>query len=173
MSSDAVGAGDRGGPIVHVEHLRDLSRTLEPAPEAPGSQTAPYLVVTFESGRTALLDLSRHRSAVWADVLESLRQSDQPVYVQIDPESGFITELLQPRIYTVHSIRPVPDGIDVELEVSHAIHRVRSSNPNFADLRGSLEAALALGAPVLVTDALDGPEIIDVRPPIRRAPAEA
>ncbi len=119
------------------------------------------------------LSLSSHRSAVWADVPESLRQSEQPVYVQIDPESGMITDLLQPRIYTVHAITPVPDGIDVELEVSHAIHRVRSSNPNFADLRRSLEAALQLGAPVLVTHALNGREIIDVRPPIRRALAEA
>ncbi len=128
MSSDAVGAGDRRpGPNVHVEHLRDLSRTLETAPAAPGTQTAPYLVVTFESGRTGRLDLSSHRSAVWADVPESLRQSEQPVYVQIDPESGMITDLLQPRIYTVHAITPVPDGIDVELEVSHAIRFTASA----------------------------------------------
>lgn len=170
---DSTGGPRQDGPSTHVEHLRDLSRKLEVPPGLPEGPARDYLIVTLESGRTGRLDLSLHRSAVWTEVLESLRESGQPVYLQIDPDSGFVTELLQPRLYAVLAIREVPDGIDVELEVSHAIHHVRSSNPDFDAMRRSLQSALELRAPMLITDALNGREIIDVRPPVRRVEAPA
>ena len=164
MSSQATRRGDdKPGPDVHVEYIRDLSRLQE------RDERAPHLVVTLESGRAGRLDLSDHRSAVWADVLESQHRSGQPIYIRIDQQTGFIAELLLPIRYRVQAVTPVPDGLDVQLDVSQAVHRVRSSNPDFEALRRSLEAALHLGAPILVTEALDDRGILDARPPVRQA----
>ena len=149
-----------------VDHVRGMSRTVEPAP--PGRPPGQLLELTLENGRTGRLDLSQHRSAVWADVLESRLRAGLPVYIETDPESGLVTELLLPMRYRVGAIEPVEDGLAVRLDVSHAIHRVRRANPDFEEIRAALEAARDQGAEVLVTESLDGSEIIDVRPPVRQ-----
>jgi hypothetical protein len=149
-----------------VDHVRGMSRTVEPAP--PGRTGRELLELTLENGRTGRLDLSQHRSAVWADVLESRQRSGQPVYIETDPASGLVTELLLPMSYRVVAIEPVEDGLAVRLDVSHAVHRVRRANPDFEEIRTALEAARDQGTQVLVTDSLDGSEIIDVRPPVRQ-----
>lgn len=149
-----------------VDHVRGMSRTVEPAP--PGRPAGQQLVLTLESGRTGRLDLSQHRAAVWAEVLESRQRSGLPVYIETDPETGLVTEVLLPMSYRVGAIEPVDDGLAVRLDVSHAIHRVRRTNPDFEEIRAALEAARDQGTEVLVTESLDGSEIIDVRPPVRR-----
>jgi hypothetical protein len=102
------------------------------------------------------------RGAVWADVLRSLREQDQPAYVEIAPDTGLITELLLPLRFTVGSIESTEVGLEIELVVSHARHRLRRSNPDFDELRESLEAARESGEPMLVTET-DDHEIVDVR----------
>lgn len=149
-----------------VDHVREMSRTMELAP--PGRPAVQLLVLTLENGRTGRLDLSQHRSAVWAEILESRLRSGLPVYIETDPASGLVTELLLPMSYRVVAIEPVDDGLTVRLDVSHAIHRVRRANPDFEEIRAALEAARDQGTEVLVTESLDGSEIIDVRPPVRQ-----
>ena len=57
-----------------------------------------------------------------------------------------------------------------------ARHFLRRSNPDFEELRRTLEEAREKGSPILVTETLEQHEIIDARPvpgeptPGRRAP---
>jgi hypothetical protein len=103
---------------------------------------------------------------VWADVLESLRRSNLPTYVEIDPATNLITELLQPFAVRVGALSPAPAGdvVEVELIISHARHHLRRSNPDFQQLFNALQAARQRGTTVLVTETRDAHEIIDVRP---------
>jgi len=124
----------------------------------------PHRRVIFGGGRSGLLDLSSDRSRIWGEVLESARDSGQPVYVEIDPDSNLITELLLPIRFLVGSVEPVDGAVRVDLMVSQARHYLRASNPQFEELRRSLETARDTRTPVLVTETLDDHEIIDVRP---------
>ena len=145
-----------------VEGISDLAR---PAPDRSGEMPGvaeDYLEVRFESGRSGLLDMREHRSTVWADVLRSLHEQNEPAYVEIDPETGEITELLLPIRLSVLRVEPVDDGLVLELSPSHGAHYLRRSHPDFGELRTLLEQAREPRAQVLVTET-DHHEIVDVR----------
>ena len=145
-----------------VEGISDLAR---PAPEQTGEMPGAaedYLEVRFESGRSGLLDMREHRGAVWAEVLGSLRERNEPAYVEIDPETREITELLLPSRFSVLRIDPVEDGLAFELHMSHGAHYLRRSHPDFEELRAVLEQARERRTQVLVTET-DVHEIVDVR----------
>jgi hypothetical protein len=145
-----------------VERVSELSRASPArAAQAPGPPEN-YLEVQLESGETGLLDMTVHRDTVWADVLRSLQERNQPAYVEIDPATGQVTELLLPIRFSVGRIEPEGEGLLVELIVSHGPHRLRRSNPDFDELRGTLEAAKERRRRVLVTET-DEHEIVDVR----------
>src|SRR5262249_62077165 len=59
---------------------------------------------------------------------------------------------------------PRGDGLEVELEISHARHYLRREHPRFDEMHKTLERARREKAPVLVTESLDSSAIIDVRP---------
>lgn len=139
-----------------------------PAPSiealAPGPAVGPrYVTVPFQTGRSGRLDLSKPHAAVWASVLESMRQSNAPAYVEIDPSTNEITNLLVPLSVGVESITPVGHDRDVALVISHAKHFLRAANPDFAQLLQVLELARANKTLVAVTETADH-DIIDVRP---------
>ena len=132
-----------------------------------GERAAENLVsVTFANGDVGYLNTSGHRDRLWADVLRSLQEQRQPAYVEIDPRSRSITQLLQPKALTVSDIRPLDKGpdLEVELAISHARHVLRRNHPRFAALRKLLRSAREEQTPVWVTETLDTHEIIDVRP---------
>src|SRR5580704_17420116 len=111
---------------------------------APGPTVGPrYVTVPFQTGRSGRLDLSKPHAAVWASVLESMRQSNAPAYVEIDPATNEITSLLVPLSVGVESITPLGDDRDVELVISYAKHFLRAANPDFAQLLEALERARA------------------------------
>jgi hypothetical protein len=142
-----------------------------------GAGRAERVTVRFAGGQSGLLDTSDFRGRIWADVLTSLRESGQPAYVQIDPRTRAITELLLPKQDKVREVRPAEDGragLEVDLTISHAVYSLRPDNPDFDDLAKALRKAEKSGTPVLVT-ARDDHEIVDLRPAdaepkARRAP---
>ena len=159
-------------PNALVDEVKDLaqSKELRAAPDRP---TAQYLTVTFGSGRTGLLDTTSHRSRVWAEVLQSLRESGQPAYVEIDPKTNQVTDVLLPVRYNVGQITPAKDGLEIELFISQTRHYLRRSNLDFEQMRRTLEEARRKSSPVLVTETLDRQEILDVRPAAAQpAPAQ-
>ena len=144
-----------------VDALSPSSRLLTVGP-GEGSR---LVTVAFQGGRSGLLDVASPRSAVWAQILESRRQENQPVYVEIDPATNLITELLLPRIVRVGEMVPTAagDAVDVELIVSHARHYLRRTSPDFEQLLQTLQSAREQGTAVAVTETPDTHEIIDVR----------
>lgn len=149
-------------PNALVDGVGDLSA---PARAARAAEPTPqFLTVKFQGGRTGLLDMTSHRGVVWADVLQSLRQAHQPAYVEIDPKTNRITELLCPVNMTVAAVKPADDGVEVELIISQARHYLRRRHPDYQELLSLLQTAQKDRTPVLVTETLDSHEIIDVRP---------
>ena len=163
-----------GNPNVVVDAVSSLSPSAKDLAARAG-QPPQVVTVNFKGGRSGLLDMASPRSAVWADVLDSLAQADVSAYVEIDPATKVITELLIPLAVKVESLTPTAagDAIEVSLLISHARHYLRRTNPDFQTLLTAVESARDRGTEVLVTETADGSEIIDVRPaPKARPPAE-
>lgn len=130
---------------------------------AEGLRTgAGGLSVEFEQGRTARLDPQDRRSAGFGRVLEVLRRASLPAYVETD-DAGVVTRLLIPVLATVAAITEEADGVSVELEVSHARHVLRRSNPDYDELLGALRRARE-GRDTVAVAETEAHEIIDVRP---------
>lgn len=153
-------------PNVLVDGVRGISAQPAAIAVEPDKSPPQLLAVSFHSGQSGFLDMSQPRSIVWAEVLDSLRQENQPAYVEIDPETRVITELLIPMSVTVGEINPTGEGEDVEVEliISQAKHFLRGKHPDFHRLLKILQDAQKPGAQVIVTES-DENEIIDVRPP--------
>ena len=148
-----------------VDHVARLSRP-DPQVSSPS-----YVEVNFSGGRSGLLDTS-HRGRVWADVLESLRKAGEPAYVEIDPETNEIRQLLQPIRSVVARVTTVKGGLLVDLAISHARHILLRDHTEFDDLSRSLAAAQKAATPVYVVEN-DAHEIIDVYPAPRNAEPSA
>src|SRR5574341_2324853 len=127
----------------------------------PGAPEA--VIIKFEGERSAALPIGR-RASVWSEMLESMRRSDLPAYVEIDPETSVIKRVLMPMRLRVVAIEPAADGdVDVRFIESQAGHHLLRGNPDFHDLLNALEAARVAGTAALVTATRDEHEIIDVR----------
>ena len=160
-------------PNAMVSDVREVTGSVSvAADEERGRVPVPHRRVIFGVGRSGLLDLSFNRARIWGEVLESLRDSGQPVYVEIDPDSDVITELLLPIRFLVGAVEPADDGVRVDLIVSQARHYLRTSNPDFEEFHQLLQTARDARTPVFVTETLDDHEIIDVRP-TGEGPADA
>jgi hypothetical protein len=138
--------------------------SVSTAADARRAEGADHVTVTFASGRTGLLDVSQYQGRVWAEVLQSLHETGQPAYVEIEPKTGLITQLLLPRSYAVTALRREKDRLEVELDPSQAIHVVMRSNPHYDEIARALEQARRRGVQVLVTEGVGSPEIVDARP---------
>jgi hypothetical protein len=95
---------------VIVDSVRGLSSPTEAAAAIPGKPSAKVIEVNFDGGGSCILVLKDRRSAVWADVLNNMRQSNQSIYVEIDPQTNIVTELLVPLAVKVGSNTPLDNG---------------------------------------------------------------
>ncbi|TFG51038.1 MAG: hypothetical protein E4H37_08530 [Gemmatimonadales bacterium] len=157
-------------PKALVDAVSEIARKATPRADKRAAPAPTLVSVNFQNGQSAYLDMSLSRSHVWAEVLQSLRETGQPAYVEVDEDSGVITELLLPRAVTVESITPrePEDGVNVALVISHARHTLNRSNARYDQLLRALESARKTKASVLVTEDLDTHEIIDVRPLLKQ-----
>ena len=150
---------------VLVDGVSSISEERSRAKGARTAAASPAVLVRFAGGSTARLDPAKPRDRAWADVLQSLRESKLPVYVEVEPETGYLTSVLLPRQFLVTAIRDLDTGDrEIELEISHARHYLRRGYPRFADILQILDDARKKKTPVLVTESLDSSAIIDVRP---------
>jgi hypothetical protein len=99
-----------------VDSVSSLSSSLAEVREARRAKPAPPSVtVKFKSGQSGVLDMSQPRSVVWAEVLHPMWEANQPAYVEIDPVTNLITELLCPIVVQVGELRETNSGAEVEL----------------------------------------------------------
>ena len=106
------------------------------------------------------------QAAVWEAVLDDLRQTNEAVFIETDPATNVITQVLLPQSVAVAGIAAAPAGgrHEVDLEVSQARHHLDPAGANYRALLDALTVARQQGIQVLVTESLDDHEIIDVRP---------
>ena len=81
-------------PNVIVDGVRGFSSPIEAAAAVVGEPSARFIEVNFDGGGSGNLELKDRRSVVWADVLDNIRHLNQPVYVEIDPQTNVITEVV-------------------------------------------------------------------------------
>ena len=155
---DQPGSNDSPGADVIVGTLSAVPETAGGGPAGRGPSE-----ITFGDGRRARIDGADPRATGWLAVLETLRSADLPAYVELDPGTDRVREVLVPVAVYVGDLRDEGEATDVELIVSHSRHRLLRSDPRYAELRERLERARADAAPVLVTERLDDHVIIDVR----------
>jgi len=149
-----------------IDGVRSFSPTREKWVDKPVEDLPKKVTVQFKTGQTGHLDLKDPLSAHWANMIDEQSQANQPVYVDIDEETSVITNVLIPRVFTVARLETDEQGnLLVHLRESAAIHAVLQSDPNFAAMRDSLQAALDDGSERLITETRDDMEIIDVRTP--------
>jgi hypothetical protein len=118
--------------------------------------------VELEGERRVRLDPSDVRAPGFVQVLDGLSKQGMPVYVEIDPTNEVITRLLVPHVARVVSLRSGQDVLDVELEPSHARHKLPLGEPGAADLERQLREGLDTGRLLIVTED-DAHTIIDAR----------
>ncbi len=152
-------------PNVIVDGVRGISSPTETTAVVPGKPSVKVIEVNFNGGGSGNLELKDHRSLVWKEVLDNIRHPNQSVYVEIDPQTNVITEVLVPLSVKVGIITPLDnDDTEVELTVSHVKHYIRRSSPDFQKLSDALKKAKDEDKDVLVTEALNTHDIIDIKP---------
>jgi hypothetical protein len=125
-------------------------------------ETATGVSITFEDQQLARL-YPGDRAAGMLEVLEELRKMQTPAYVEVDPATRAITRLLIPLVTRVLRISETAgEDVTVELEASHARHRLTRKNPDFAALLETLRSAQSNKTTLIVTET-DNHEIIDAR----------
>ena len=124
------------------------------------------MTVRFASGEAGELDLADARARVWFEMIDLLQRTGRPVYVEIDPETTAIGEVIIPQVSPVFAVTAQPGGdVGVALITSPAIHYLRRSNPDFAATLALLEQAATGGESLLVAATVDDHEIIYAGPP--------
>ena len=148
-----------------IDGIRSFSPTRENWVSKPVEDLPEKVTVSFETGRSGVLDMKNPRAVVWAKLLDLQRKSNRPVYVEIDPETSVITQLLVPEPSRVMSITPQGEGdVHVVFFTSEARHYLGRENPDFQEMLDALQTAKDNETAILVTATRHDYEIIDVRP---------
>lgn len=153
------------GQIKLIDGIRSFSPAREKWKARPAEELPPKVTVRFEAGSTGVLDMENPRAVVWANLLDLQQKNNRPVYVEIDPETNVITQLLLPEPSRVMSITDQGEGdVYVVFFTSEARHYLRRENPDFQEMLDALQTARDDGTALLVTATRHDYEIIDVRP---------
>ena len=112
--------------------------------------------------RRVRVDPERPGTGGYFGVLEGLRQLRRPVYLEVDPQTSAITRLLIPTVSRVKNLSLGDDGLEVELDNSHALHTVPSKTADAEEMEQTLREALHDGRVLIITED-DDHNIIDVR----------
>jgi Glutaminase len=120
------------------------------------------LTVELEDGLLLSLDPESPFSEGYMQVLEGTIEPELPVYLEFDPDTALITVIRLPHITRIVDLRDGQEGLDVEIDFSHARHVLRRDRFDFVGLEQRLREALSSREVVALTET-DAHEIIDVR----------
>jgi hypothetical protein len=143
-----------------------VATTIRLDPPLDGNLTTALergIEVELDGQRRVRLDPANPRSGAFAQVLDGLRVQKLPVYLEIDADTNAVSRLLIPHVDRVLSVEPSDEGYDVQLEQSHARHRLRSADKESAGLVQELRRAQDAREVMVVTEDEEH-IIIDVRP---------
>jgi len=129
----------------------------------PVAASSPTLMqIAFRHGPVGVVDTATPQGNAWFQVLTSLQRNGAPAYVEFDPVNGHVTRVLQPHVVQVIAITSIPDGVEVELQISHAKHYLRKSQPDYARLLAALKDAQMKKTRVAVTETPVNHDIFEV-----------
>jgi hypothetical protein len=112
--------------------------------------------------RRVRIDPERPGTGGFFAILEGVRQLRRPVYMEIDPQSSAVVRVLIPLVSRVKGVNLGDDGLEVELDNSHALHKLKPNTTDAEELEQTLREALHDGRVLIVTED-DAHNIIDVR----------
>jgi hypothetical protein len=159
------------GQIRLVDSVLDFAPSRNKWLTQPIEALTGKVTVTFKTGEKGTLDMKSPRTVHWARRIARATQSNQPVYVEIDQETGVITNVRIPQVYKVKRLDPDGHGnYRVQLQTSPILYFLLESNPFFESMRDSLQTAIIDDSERLITDTRNDHEIIDVREPENRPP---
>ena len=128
--------------VSRIDPPADRVSAAELLRQSPGG-----VAIEFEGERAARL-LPGDVAAVTLQIIEQLRRMHAPVYVEVRPDTREITRLLIPLVTRVTRIVDRgADGFTIELEASHARHRLVRTAPAFQEVLEALRAAVDRRAP--------------------------
>jgi hypothetical protein len=121
------------------------------------------LSVILADDRRVSLDPTDERSVGFVEILDGLRQLRRPVYLELDPGTNAIARLEVPLVGHVIGLSSTTAGVlDVQLDTSHAVHRLRLDGPDAGDIEATLRQALDTKSLILLVDDVGG-DILDLR----------
>jgi hypothetical protein len=136
-----------------------------PLDRSPGEllEAEGGLTLELDRGRRITLDAKDPRSVGFAEILDGLRVLRRPVYLEIDPATSAITRLVIPSVGRVIGIESREPGmLHVQLDGSHAVHRLRLDSLDGPDLERQLRDAFDRERLVILIED-DAHEIFDLR----------
>lgn len=136
-----------------------------PLDGAPGEllEAEGGLTVELDGERRIALDPKDPRSVGFVEILDGLRELRRPVYLELDPTTSAITRLAIPLVGHVIGIGATEPGVlQIELDTSHAVHRLPLGGPDSADLEARVREALDRRRPIILVDD-DAHRILDLR----------
>jgi hypothetical protein len=148
-----------------IDNVQSFAPGIESWVAKPVAELPKTITVKFETGLTGILNMQDRRAVIWAKLLDLQQRYNKPVYVEIDPETKIVIQLLVPEASRVMSIKDEGKGdVDVAFFTSQAQHYLRRDNPDFKKMLDALQYAKDMRKTILVTATQDDHEIIDVRP---------
>lgn len=91
-------------------------------------ECGPCMVpVRLHMGELVLLDMSTPQAKAWAGILGRMQLTNEAVYLEIDPSTNVVTELLIPRPVKVGRLKSClgKEDVEVELVICHMRHYLR------------------------------------------------
>ncbi len=126
-------------------------------------QSPDGVAIELEGERAARL-FPGEGAAGRLEILEGLRRLRTPVYLEVQPETRGITRLLIPLVTRVTRLVETGEhGVNLELEASHARHRLPPDRGDFRELLAVLRTAVEKRSWLAVTET-DTHDLLDVRP---------
>lgn len=110
-------------PNAIIDKVSSISLHKEISGELTDGPALHVKKVEFHGGKSALLDTNIPRSKIWAEIIESHHKKNMPVYVETDPDTNFVTDLLLPKEVETSSLKQTSTGdYEVMFRNTAAIH---------------------------------------------------
>lgn len=149
----------------NINFVVSTSINIESPPDsspADALESRAELWIELDQGQRVRLVAGDPKSAGYTRILENLAELGRPVSLEINPDTDTIETLLIPEVGRVAALHGSDVGYDVELDPSHARHKLDRDLPDFAEFEGRLRQAIEDGMPVILTED-ETHNILDIR----------
>src|ERR1700687_3102641 len=94
---------------ITVDWVRSLDRPGHPLIASTGGPARNHVTVHLRGG-ACLLDRGHPAAGGWEAVLDDLRANNEPVFLETDPATNVISQVLCPKSFLVAGVAADPQG---------------------------------------------------------------